>query len=224
MSKRVWWAMLPERCVYDVALNVAIKLAQRATKLGYTAILPEYGRTDVTRQSLCMAFLQASASPTDTLIMLDIDHDHPVDLLERLVAHDKPIVAPLMFRRGAPYEACAFRRGEDGGLHHLANFPPGLHRVQAVGSGALAIQRQALMKLASEGHKWFFKYEYDTPQPMGAPSEDLYFSKICEAEGVEMYVDTTIQTPHITLGYIDRDTHEGYMRDNPEALGGFITI
>ena len=154
--------------------------------------------------------------------MLDVDHDHPPEMMERLVAHDVPIVTPLMFRRGEPFQACAFRRGKDGELHHLANFPMGLHRMDAVGTGAIAIQRQVFERLREAGHQWFFKYEYD--EQLGSPSEDLYFSKICEQAGIEMYVDTTIESPHITYGFIDRTTHDGFMQDNPDALGGTLNI
>jgi len=222
VEKNVWWCVLPERCVYDLSLVAAMKVAYRMGKLGYRPVWAQYGRTDVTRQGLALAFMEASANPTDTLVMLDIDHDHPAAVVQRIVAHDVPVVVPLMFRRGEPYQACAFRAGPDGVLHHLATFPPGLHRMDGVGAGVIAIQRQVFERLRAAGHQWFFRYEYGPN--LEAPSEDMYFSKICGEAGIEMYVDTTIETPHIALGLIDQQTHDDYMADNPDALGGLLSL
>lgn len=238
MPKQVWWAALLERCVYDQAVDVMVKIAFRMGRLsvqypenGWKPLYPhlvglgvpgwQYLRTDVARQALAELFLLRTKNPDDTLVLLDIDHDHPTSVIELLVADDKEVVVPLMFRRGEPYQACAFRRGADGHLRHLATFPEGLLRMDALGAGAIAIQRGALEKLRAAGHKWFWKYEYS--EEMEAPSEDLYFSKICEQAGVEMYVDTRWETPHTTLGQIDRHTHEAFMAENPDALGGLAT-
>ena len=202
-----------------------MKVAYRMGQLGWTPLWAEYGRTDVTRQGLALAFLEHSANPNDTLVMLDVDHEHPREVLERLAAHDVPVAAALNFRRGEPYQACAFRRSGVGDLHHLASFPPGLHRMDALGTGAIAIQRRVFERLQALGHVWFFKYEYGSPtDPLASPSEDMYFSKICEEAGIEMFVDTTIVSPHITLGLIDQDTHEAYMADHPDAMGGTSPI
>jgi hypothetical protein len=213
-DKKVWWAVLPERCVYDLSLTTAMKIAYRMGHEGWTPIWCQYGRTDVVRQGICEVFLKQSSGPLDTLVMLDIDHEHPAAIAQRLVERHCAVVVPLMFRRGEPYQACAFRLGEDGALHHLATFPPGLYRMDAVGMGAIAIQRHALLKLREAGHEWFFRYEY--LPGLQSPSEDLYFSKICREAGVEMYVDTTIQTPHISLALVDRNTYEAYQADHPD--------
>lgn len=208
---KVFFGILPERCVYDLAFEVGLKIAYRAASKGFAPIYAQYGRTDVTRQAMCEYFLANTTDPADTLVMLDVDHDHPPEIVERLAAHTVPVVAALAFRRCEPFQACAFRRGPDGGLRHLATFPAGLHPMAAVGTGAIAIKRAALVQLQAAGHEWFFKYEYGhCAEGPTAPSEDLYFSKICEAAGVGMFVDTTIETPHITLSFIDRQTHDGY--------------
>lgn len=220
MEKRIWWATLPERCIYDLSYNVGLRMAYVAGQRGYVPIYPEYGRTDATRQGIALAFMRESHNPDDTLVMTDIDHDHAPELIERLVARDVPVVVPLMFRRSAPYEACAFRRGEDGKLHHLASFEPGLYRMDAVGAGAIAIQRRVFEQIGLD--EWYWQYRYDAS--MYSPSEDLYFSGLCERKGIAMYVDTTIESPHMALSFIDRDTHVGYMADHPEALGGTVKV
>lgn len=224
-EKQIWYAVLKERSNYDISVEVTERTAYRAGARGYHPIFPRYGRTDITRQGIALAFLEHSKQPNDTLVMFDIDHDHPIEMIETLAAHDKPIVVPLMFRRGEPYEACAFIKDSAGGLHHLAEFPQGLFQMNCVGSGAIAIQRHVFTTLQARGHHWFWKYEYLDPEPakgLGAraPSEDLYFSKICDAAGIEMYVDTTIETPHMTIGFIDKQTHLDYMAVHANELGG----
>ena len=209
---KVFWGILPERCVYDLSFEVGLRVADRAARKGFFPIYAQYGRTDITRQAMCDFFLANTNDPADTLVMLDVDHDHPPEIVERLAAHTVPVVAALAFRRCEPFQACAFRRDPASGeLRHLATFPPGLHAMAAVGTGAIAIKRGALEQLQHAGHEWFFKYEYSRGvDGLIAPSEDLYFSKICEEVGVGMFVDTTIETPHITLSFIDRQTHDGY--------------
>lgn len=222
MDKRIWWAILPERNMYDVSYRNGLRLAYAAGRRGHIPIYAQYGRTDVTRQGMCEVFLQMGARPDDTLVMLDVDHEHPIDIIDRLARHDVPVCVPLMFRRQEPYQACAFRRGADGALHHLASFPPGLLKMDAVGSGAIAIQRRALTKILDAGlGPWLFKYEY---LETNAPSEDMYFSKLCEKAGVEMYVDTTIETPHITLGFIDRGVYDSFIADHPDEMGELLEI
>lgn len=220
-DKKVFVAVLPERCMYDLAVQSAMRVMYRAGELGYVPMWLQYGRTDWNRQSCAEAFLRSTKNDDDTLVMLDIDHDHPKNIVEKLVADDKDVVVPLMFRRGEPYQCCAFRRTPDGVLHHIATFPAGLHKMDALGAGALAIKRKVFTTLQAAGHCWFWKYEYK--DNLESPSEDLYFSKICGEAGVEMWLDCDIETPHITYGFIDRSTHDEYFADHPE-LGNLITV
>lgn len=228
---KVWWAFLPERCVYEHSLRVAMEIAYKLGRL--SCIQPElqfqpiwagYGRTDLTRQGLCETFYNQSKDPDDVLVMFDIDHQHPTDILQTLVRHKLPIVVPLMFRRGEPYQACAFRRGADGELYHIGpDFSPGVHEVQAVGSGVIAIQRGVFETLLAAGHRWWWKYEY-LEDPNRGPSEDLYFSKICEATGIKMYVDCSVETPHLHIGYINRQTFARFNADNPGEAGVLVGL
>lgn len=230
--KQVWWGPLPERCIYDVAFQAMQKIAYRMgrlsvqTNLGWIPIYKNYGRTDTSRQGMGEIFMQQSERPDDTLVMLDIDHDHPTNVIQRMVAHNKPVVVPLMFRRQPPFDACAFRIGPDGAWHHVMSMPPGLHRMDAVGSGVIAIQRQVFEQLRAAGHDWWFKYEYmkDAQGNLIGPSEDLYFSKICGAAGIEMWVDFDTESPHFDLGTIDRSVKEQYLADHPELIENGIKL
>lgn len=206
--KKVVFALLLERCMYDVCVDNALFLTAYSVLKGYQPMHTYYGRTDVTRNGLCDAFLKITTEPTDTLVMLDFDHIHPRDIVERLEKRNVPIVAPLMFRRADPYQCCAFVKNERGKLNCFDpnKNAPGLHQVDGVGSGAIAIQRQVLTKLKDLGRDWFFRYEYDIQRY--APSEDMYFSKICDLAEIPMFVDSTIETPHVTYDFIDKVAHD----------------
>lgn len=229
MEKQIWIAFLAERCVYAESLQVSNRLYYRAGARGYHPIFTGYARTDINRQGVAEAFLENSKSPDDTLVMCDIDHDHALETVERLVGYDKPIVVPLMFRRGEPYDACAFGKDAEGGIHHLASFGVGLKQVRGVGSGAIAIKRSVFEALQAAGHEFFWKYEYLNAEPdkgLGkrSPSEDLYFSKICDELGIEMYVDTDMEAPHMLMGYVDRFVHEAFRADHPERFGVTVKL
>jgi hypothetical protein len=227
MDKQIWVAQLPERAVYAEAFNVGAELAYVAGQKGYHPIFPGYGRTDITRQRITDAFLQESKQPTDTLVMFDIDHNHAANTVERLVRHDKPIVVALAFRRGEPYDACAGIRDTGGDIHHLAEFDRGLQQMNWVGHSAIAIQRHVFETLLAAGHEFFWQYEYLKAEPdkkLGkrAPSEDIYFSRICDELGIGMYCDTDFEAPHMILGYIDKEWHMLYRADHPEAFGEIV--
>ncbi len=220
-DKRVFYAFLSERCEYDLAGLVRERIAYRAGRRGYTRIECEYGRTDVRRMGLSLIFKQLARRPTDTLVMLDIDHEHPPDVIERLAAHDVGVVAPLMFRRGEPYEACAFRAGPNGDIQHLANFPPGLYEMAQVGTGAIAIQRWVFDELDRQGlGPWYFKYDYRVDDgTLHMPSEDMHFGEICRQAGIPHYVDLSFESPHATIGFVDKQVHLDYWADHPPAEG-----
>lgn len=223
-DKQIWYAVLKERAVYGESSNIAEELGYVAGQKGYQPIFPQYGRTDITRQQCADTFLAGTKNPTDTLVMFDIDHDHDACTVERLVAHDKPIVVALAFRRGEPYDACTGIRDTKGDIHHLAEFGKGLQQMNWVGHSAIAIQRNVFERLLTAGHEFFWKYEYLNAEPekgLGkrAPSEDIYFSKICDELGIEMYCDTDFVAPHAVLYYIDREFHEMYRADHPERFG-----
>lgn len=223
-EKRVWYAALMERCLYDQAAMRLMQVSAVCGSYGFQLIGTEYGRTDETRNLLARAFLLVSRRPDDTLVMLDVDHAHPKHVVPWLAQHNVEVVTPLIFRRGPPYQACAFRADAQGGLHHLetSTMAPGLHRMDGgVGTGAIAIQRRVFEKLAHLAPH-YFRYEYDPL--LGAPSEDMFFCKHAAAAGVEMWVDTVFESPHLALGRIDRDVAERYQADHPGEAGRPLTI
>lgn len=218
-TKQVFWSVLLERNPIGTCMSSLLDVAQHAGANGYRRIVVPYARTDMARNVIIAKFMELTSDPCDTLIMLDNDHIHLQDELERLVADDKPIVGALAFRRGEPYDPVAFKMDKAGAFHSIATWQPGqLYSCDAVSPAAIAIQRKVFMRLEMEGYErpWF-RYRYSNA-PDDLPSEDMYFYRCCVALGIEMAVDTSIVIPHHTDGWITPESWYAYCKDHPEIL------
>lgn len=218
--RRIFWAMLLERNPIGTCVSSVIDLAAEAGRLGYERLAVPYGRADSARNALCDLFLERSANPHDTLIMLDDDHVHHPKTLERLASADEMVVGALAFRRGKPYDPIAFVRSpKDGELHAMSSWEPGqLYKVDLVSPAAIAVQRRAFGHLRAEGFQppWW-RYTY-ADGSAALPSEDMYFARCCEKAGVPHHVDTGLIAPHHADGWVDETVWREYALDHPEAV------
>lgn len=174
-----------------------------------------YGRTDLVRNQAAKTLL---GSDYTHVLMLDQDHQHPhhiVQALARWVIADPTIqvVGGLNFRRGAPYDPCAYLLGEDGRLYPPADWEEGLLEVDAIGTGSLLIAREVFEKIDPP---WFFN-DYSHVLEDRWPGEDLGFCSKCREAGIKMYVDTTISSPHMIDAVVDRSSFEEYTADHPSS-------
>lgn len=209
-GKRVWWSVLVERAVQEKAVDSLLNIAMYAGGMRYARICLPYQRTDLARNNACKTFLDASSDPDDTLIMLDDDHAHPDNILERLARHphEVGVVASLAFRRSPPFDPMFFFRSPDKPDEFVqrAEWQPGeLVRCDVTGTGAVAIKRWVLERLTAAGYgpPWF---HYVWPAPDFSPSEDVTFGKACMAAGIAHYVDTSVESPHLAVTAVDAST------------------
>lgn len=214
---KVYYAVLFERTLLGDAVDALLNVAAVAGVEGHVRITIPYTRTDTARNRLVSAFMQASESPHDTLVMLDADHVHPPDIVKRLARYPQGVVGALAFRRSAPHDPCWFVRAPDGRLRQPAEFEVGsLYECDAVGTGAIAIKRWVFERLAAEHGPAFFKYEY--LDGGFSPSEDIYFARICEEAGIRHHVDTGLETPHIVNHAIALADWQAQMVNKPELV------
>lgn len=224
MAKTVYYGFLWERCNYDVACMRAAQVAATAGALGFKLLETFYQRTDHQRNAIAEAFLKIPGEPDDQVVMLDVDHNHPKQIVARLAQHGVPVVAPLMFRRGEPYQPAVFDVDAAGELRHICTYPPGLHRLRGgVGTGAICIQRRVFEQLRAAGRgPFYFQYHY---YPDGrAPSEDMWFMQQCRELGLSHYVDTTFETRHLILHDVGADTFEAFLADHPEIRKDMVEL
>lgn len=218
----VFWSVLMERSVQQEAAQALLDVAMTAGQMGATRIGLPYTRTDMARNRIVQAFRQAAVSPDDVLVMLDCDHAHPADVIPRLVAdvggENLGIVAGLAFRRSHPHDPLWYVRQPDGRLLNPAGFEPGLYRCDAVGTGAIAIQRRVFDRLEEIYHEpfYFFRYEYLDGEL--SPSEDIYFCGLCEKVGIPCHVDCSLVLPHLRTVQVDGDTWAAYLAGHPNLV------
>ena len=145
------------------------------------------------------------------LFFVDADMVLPVDALERLRAHNKPIVGALCRQRKTPFRATCFRLNDEGWLewyHPQGN--SGLVRVDATGAACLLIDMQVFADIDEQlphlAGTWFLDARrIPGLKPQEKVSEDLWFCSLARAAGYEIYVDLDTSVGHLVMGEIIDD-------------------
>lgn len=214
---QVYWAVLMERTIPDYAFAAFMDMSMRAGNKGYARINVGYTRIDVARNRVAQTFVESTDDPDDVLIMLDMDHIHSRDTLDRLAAHGQDVVAALAFRRCPPYDPQMYKLVNDA-LVQPSTWEPGLLEVDAFGMAAFAVRRRVFDALEERGvhYPWFRFWYPNVPMAQQSfPSEDIFFCMCLGAAGIPMYVDTTLVAPHLTVSTVADDTWAAYLEDNP---------
>jgi hypothetical protein len=184
---------------------------------GVVFLKQDYTRTDLARNRFAIKLLESDYTH---LLMLDLDHVHPVDIVQRLARWpmmnpEIEIVGGLNYRRSEPYEPCCFFKDEKtGGVNAPADWSPGLMKVDYIGTGSILIAREVFEKVPPP----WFKNIYDIPANWDDewPGEDIGFNEMCSKAGINMYVDTTTTSPHIGERLIAEKTFRSYLEQHPE--------
>lgn len=171
--------------------------------MGANPLFLTYTRTDLARNKIAAKLLSSNYTH---VLMLDIDHKHPIDIIQRLarwflvdkLADEKAkknvqIVGGLNFRRTTPHDPCCHLMGTDGQVYAPAQWDQGLIQVDAIGTGSIMIAREVFEEIQPP---WFFNM-YERVWADVWPGEDMGFSKKCREYGIKMHVDTTTTSPHI---------------------------
>jgi len=175
-----------------------------------------YQRTDLYRNKAAEKLLASNATH---LLMLDLDHIHPPDIIQRLAQwvlmdDNIKIVGGLNFRRGAPYEPCAFIKGDDGDIYAPADWHQGLIEVDYLGTGSILIDREVFESIDPP---WFYN-DYSEAWHGHYPGEDMGFSIKAKAAGFRLLVDTTTTSPHMITRAVDENTFRQHLAQNPGRL------
>jgi len=139
------------------------------------------------------------------LMWIDDDMTFPPHGLNRLLAHDKPIVGGLCHSRHLPYhpilgrklpEWCQ-RKSPFGFVYHYP--PDDLFEVDATGGAFLLVKREVFDAITEKyGEEWWTKE--------GGLSEDFSFCTRAKACGYPIHVDTGLKIGHIGKLVINEDT------------------
>jgi len=194
-----------------------------------------YARTDITRNEMAATLLRQTFTH---ILMLDSDHIHPPDIVAKLAqwpARDRDkfmVVGGLNFRRGVPYDPCAYM-WNDGKLAPIHRWPDdALLKVDVLGSGSILIDRRVFERLP---YPWF-GYDYSLLDALGWPEcgveglraatwpgTDVWFSKLCNKAHIDQWVYSGVSSPHIMHTTITQAVREAFLRA-AEAHGEIITV
>lgn len=207
---------LLERFLYYRWHMALMRIAARASVDHYMLYEADPMREDLARENAVKTLL---ASDCSHLLMLDLDHNHPEDIVRRLredVIEDRErhILGALCFRRTANYEPLAFIDNPEGGSYFPYPWPKGIVKVNRVGNGAKLIDRRVFEAMPGKG---WFRCDYSRVAEGVWPSSDITFDKAAEALGFGVYVDTRIVSPHHTDGWVDDNTFKAFVATNEAA-------
>ncbi len=195
-----------------------ITLIQRLTQAGHAIIGTSDGPTALVREFLSRRFVEEKEFTH--LLMLDTDHAHPPDIVDRLTRwlHNEArplVVSGLNYQRKAPFRPAAFMfDGPEYGILPLTSWPAGLVQVDAVGAASLLIAREVFERLPAPW--WEFVYHGEHKKLIG---EDIWFCARCKEQGIGVFVDTTTTSPHLGEQWIADVQFRGWMLANQGALG-----
>jgi hypothetical protein len=135
----------------------------------------------------------------DWLWFMDDDHAFPPSLLNRLLAHELPLVMPLCLTRVFPFAPVAYT-SHNGVAYEPIN--PGDHdetlvEIVAGGCAGMLIRREVLQAIPEP---WF---EY------ADRSEDIIFCEKAREAGFRLYCDTEARLGHITTAVVWPAEHDG---------------
>lgn len=206
--------ILPERtgAASDESFFSFLSIVQR----GYPFFATRCTRTDKQRNHLAAKLLNSDYSH---VLMLDADHKHPPDIVERLsqrVIDDptKLVVTALSFRRCHPYDPTAWFIDGSGGVFYHREVPKDIFEVDLIGGAAMLIHRSVFERVP-----WpWFAPDYEA----GWYGEDLSFAVKCRAAGISLWVDPCVVSPHMSVSWVDLDVYHR-VRELDNVSGGTTT-
>jgi len=178
---------------------------------GWALARLEYTRNDIARHKFAEFLLQTEYTH---LLMLDSDHTHPADIVQRLARWFQAypdtvrVVGGLHYRRGKPYDPCAFVDPGDGTYRRMAEWGEGAIEVDALGTGSMMVERSVFEEMDPP----YFAYDYK--EWSGWPGTDMYFSERCRERGITLWCDTTTTSPHIGDMFIDDAAYRRWIAEN----------
>lgn len=132
------------------------------------------------------------------ILFVDSDMRFPMSTLERLLAHDKPIVACNYSTRKFPIQPVAFSNDENWDRVETKPDSTGLEPVASIGMGIMLIKAEVFDKIGMP----YFMIGY-SQKSHAYTGEDIYFCRKARAAGYEVLVDHDLSKEIGHTGAID---------------------
>lgn len=144
----------------------------------------------------------AQEHEVEWLFFLDTDVICPPDTIQRLMAHNLPIVSGLYYTRAPPIEPAVWKE-VDGGKQAIPFTPGQMVEADFIGAGCLLIHMSVFDHIDKPYFEWTLSFEDPNDHGKGK-SEDFYWCKKVRERGYKIYVDTSVQCRHgISNAYTD---------------------
>lgn len=227
---RIIVAVPCERNLYTEAAHSLMAIVHQ----GFPFMAHGYARVDRTRNDFAIQLLKSDFTH---VLMLDSDHIHPSDIVQQLGRHvarnpDLWVIGGLNFRRGEPYDPCAYYYDENHRLCPIYDYPPNaLLRVEVLGSGSILIAREVFETLP---FPWF-GYDYSHAKALGwpdcsiedlesaqYPGTDIWFSRACVEHGIDQWVYTGVSSPHLIHTTVTQEVRDAFLA-KARAHGEILT-
>lgn len=128
----------------------------------------------------------------DWLWMVGDDHIFSPDIVQRLLAHDADVVAPLCLKRSAPFDPVVYSHMNEDGKYEYMDLPEsGLVEVFAAGTAGMLIKRRVFEAIGDP--------VFERP---GSQGEDLVFCAKVREAGFKIHCDTDTPLGHIGLMHV----------------------
>ena len=205
-----------ERALMVEALDGIVGIAGRMAKYGWTWFHFGYQRTEIARNRMAHCLLEQT--DVEYLCMLDSDHQHPPDIVERLLAccladpENIKIVGGMNYRRGQSHEPMAYLFAGEALLRPIVPpDEPKLMEVDAISTSAIMIHRSVFETMTPP----WFQYRYDHYSKGFNSSEDIIFCRRVRAETTfKVWVHTGIISPHLmVVGLADDKLYREWLED-----------
>lgn len=166
-----------------VVAGFAFDLARMIAKADCNISLLNSAGTLIVNQRTDLAKEALKAGATHVLY-LDDDMRFPADTLDRLLAHDRDIVAANYVTRKFPIQPVAFANDTDQTRVHTNPDSTGLEPVASVGMGVMLVKAEVFDKIGLP----YFMIGF-SPKSLEYTGEDIFFCRKARQAGCGVFID-----------------------------------
>jgi hypothetical protein len=188
-------------------------LIQNGKPISFDVLMPDFPcQIDAARNNLVQ---QALLLGCTHILMMDTDQIYNADsMIDKLLAHEKPVVGARVHRRYPPFDPLLLR-GEPGKLYQVKDDEikneDGSFKTEVpvtyTGTGCILYDMKIFNDMIPA--KWFRFSVGDMGQPIG---EDINFCDELKKAGVPIVVDCSIDIKHLTLLAADWGTYKLFQK------------
>ena len=188
-------------------------LVRVGKSISFDVLMPDFpcqvdaARNDLVQQALFLGCTH--------ILMMDTDQIYATtDMIDKMLAHNKPVVGAKVHRRYPPFDALLLR-GDVGKLYQVPDDeiknPDGSFKTEVpvtyTGTGCILYDMQIFNDMIPL--KWFRFSVGDAGQPIG---EDINFCNELKERNIPIIVDASIDIKHLSLLAVDYGTYKLFQK------------